>query len=108
MINQISALEARNFINSKEALFVDIRDGVSFDRSHIPGALNLNSDNIENFVNDTDKSKKIVCYCYHGISSLQVAEYFLESGFQKVYSLTGGFESWTDYEADEDGKINSL
>lgn len=106
MINQMTPQEAKPFIDSNEAVFVDIRDGNSYAQSHIQGALSLNSENIDNFVQNTDKNQTVICYCYHGISSLHAAEYFLECGFRKVYSLSGGFEAWEQSEAESNAKID--
>lgn len=94
MVSQISVKDARKNLINKEALFVDIRREEDFLHSHIPGAISLNPSNIDRFIETTDKLKTVICYCYHGISSIRASEYFLENGFKSVYSLSGGFEAW--------------
>jgi thiosulfate sulfurtransferase len=93
-VKEIPPEEARRWLDSGEALFVDVRDQASFQKGHIPGALLLNEANTEDFIAQTDKSKTLVVYCYHGNASQSAAAFLLDRGFKKVYSLTGGFNKW--------------
>ena len=73
---------------------LDIRDPLSFDEAHIPGAVRVDDGSIEAFLRDTPRDRRIVVYCYHGNSSLGGAAYFLSQGFEQVHSMSGGFEAW--------------
>ncbi|HLD74213.1 MAG TPA: thiosulfate sulfurtransferase GlpE [Bdellovibrionota bacterium] len=95
-IPQLTPEEAIKIFNEKCAVFVDIRDPQSFQGGHIPGALHVNDDNVYDFIESADKTKHHIIYCYHGNSSLGGAEYFLENGFKKVHSLSGGFTKWCE------------
>ncbi len=90
----ITVQEAKSFLDAEQAIFVDIRDPGSFAEAHIEKALRIDDGNIEEFLNHADRSRPLICYCYHGISSQSAAEYFRHQGFEKVYSLEGGFEAW--------------
>jgi thiosulfate sulfurtransferase len=92
-VEQIELAKARELLASGCA-FVDVRDDASYESSHIPGALHLTDANVEAFISAADKAKPVVVYCYHGHSSVGGAAYLMEQGFEKVYSLVGGFESW--------------
>ncbi len=37
----------------------------------------------------------IACLCHHGMRSLQVANYLLQSGFTGVVNLQGGIDAWS-------------
>jgi thiosulfate sulfurtransferase len=93
-VKEIWAEEARSLLDTGKAFFVDIRDQASFQKGHIPGALLLNEANTEDFVTQTDKTKTLVVYCYHGNESKSGAAFLMDQGFNKVYSLTGGFNLW--------------
>ena len=93
-INEIDVQKVKEIEESNSATIVDIRDPASFKSGHIPNAINLSDDNVQQFVADTDKENPLVVYCYHGISSQGAAAYFSEQGFKEVSSMTGGFESW--------------
>ena len=37
----------------------------------------------------------IACLCHHGMRSLQVANYLVQSGFGEVVNLQGGIDAWS-------------
>ncbi|MBI4382998.1 MAG: thiosulfate sulfurtransferase GlpE [Nitrospinae bacterium] len=91
---EISVHQTREKIETGEAEIVDIRDPDSYEATHIPGAIHLGDNNAREIIASLDKEKPLIVYCYHGISSQGAAAYFAQQGFQEVYSLAGGFESW--------------
>lgn len=93
-IPQIQIHDAKQKFDQKESLFVDIRDPGSYGQAHIPGAIHLNDGNVQQFLQNTDKEKTVVVYCYHGNSSLGATAFLLENGFKNVTSMSGGFEAW--------------
>lgn len=103
-IPQIQIHEAKQKYDQKDSLFVDIRDPGSYGQAHIPGAIHLNDGNVQEFLQNTDKEKSVVVYCYHGNSSLGATAFFLQNGFKNVASLSGGFEAWRQMYEHEPGK----
>lgn len=93
-IPQIQIQDAKQKLDQKNTLFVDIRDPGSFQAAHIPGAIHLSDSNVQEFLQNTDKEKPVVVYCYHGNSSMGATAYFIENGFKNVCSMAGGFEAW--------------
>ena len=94
-INEIDVQKVKEMGENGSATIVDIRDSASFQSGHIPNALHLSDDTVQEFISDTDKEKPLVVYCYHGISSQGAAAYFTEQGFKEVSSMIGGFEGWS-------------
>ena len=93
-IKQIDVHQVKQLEEQDSATIVDIRDPASFKAGHIPNAIHLSDETVEQFITDTDKNKPLVVYCYHGISSQGAAAYFSEKGFKEVSSMIGGFEGW--------------
>jgi thiosulfate sulfurtransferase len=93
-IPEIQIDQAKERLDHKDSIFVDIRDPDSYQAAHIPGALHLHNGNLQQFVQNTEKEKPLVVYCYHGNSSLGAVAYLLENGFKNVASMSGGFEAW--------------
>jgi thiosulfate sulfurtransferase len=93
-IAELTADQALERLESGTAVFIDVRDGGSYRRAHIPGAQHIGDHNIQEFIRDTPKTSAVVVYCYHGNSSLGGAAYLQESGFGEVYSMSGGFALW--------------
>ena len=100
-VKEITLEEARRLLDSGGTLFVDIRDEASYQKGRIPGSFLLCEDNTEQFVTQTDKSKALVVYCYHGNASQSGAAFLMDQGFKKVYSLKGGFDLWRKTEKTE-------
>jgi rhodanese-related sulfurtransferase len=38
----------------------------------------------------------IACLCHHGMRSLQVANYLVQSGFTEVVNVNGGIDAWAE------------
>ena len=92
---EIGVQQAKEKIEAGQAEVIDIRDSGSYEAAHIPGAVHLSDgDVVKEFLETSDKEKPLIVYCYHGISSQGAAAYFVEQGFNEVYSMSGGFESW--------------
>lgn len=95
-VTEIDVAQARQLLESGEAVFVDVRDPHSFQSLRVRRAIQLDGSNIEAFVEAADKQAALVVYCYHGHSSLGATAYLLERGFTAACSLAGGFEAWRD------------
>ena len=93
-IDEIDVQKVKEMGENGSATIVDIRDSASFQSGHIPNALHLSDDTVQQFLLNTNKEKPLVVYCYHGISSQGAAAYFSEQGFKEVSSMIGGFEAW--------------
>ena len=93
-IPQIQIHDAKQKLDQKACLFVDIRDPGSYRAAHIPGAVHLHDGNIQEFLRNTAKEQAVVVYCYHGNSSLGATAFLIENGFKDVASMSGGFEAW--------------
>jgi len=93
-IKQIDVHQVKQLEENNSATIVDIRDPASFKAGHMPNAIHLSDETVEQFITDTDKNKPLVVYCYHGISSQGAAAFFSEKGFKEASSMKGGFEGW--------------
>ena len=93
-IPQIQIHDAKQKLDQKACLFVDIRDPGSYRAAHIPGAVHLHDGNIQEFLQNTAKEQAVVVYCYHGNSSLGATAFLIENCFKDVASMSGGFEAW--------------
>lgn len=90
----ISPQQTKEKLGIGEIKVVDIRDEQSFELGHIPGSFHLTNSTLTQFMNENNLETPVVVCCYHGISSQQAAQYLMHQGFEKVYSMDGGFEVW--------------
>ena len=89
---KISYEEAEDIIKNENSLIFDIRDEISYNDSHYSNAVHLTNQNFNSIVEQSDKEKTILVYCYKGISSQNVAQHLCNLGFKNVYSLNGGYK----------------
>lgn len=82
--------------------YIDLRDNMSFNYGHLPGAVNLPFG--ENFGQEElpealSKDKKTVVYCKRGEVSLEAAGLLRQQGIE-AYHLEGGYLKWLMEDAD--------
>ena len=94
-VPEIDVPGAKKALEKGDHLFLDVRDPASYAQAHVPGALHVDDQNVEEVVRTADKKKPVIVYCFHGINSVGAAAYFLSQGFGTVSSLQGGFEGWS-------------
>ncbi len=44
---------------------------------------------------ELDHSQLVICYCHHGIRSLNAAAFLERNGVARVASLAGGIDAWS-------------
>ncbi|MDH5764113.1 MAG: thiosulfate sulfurtransferase GlpE [Nitrospinota bacterium] len=93
-ISQIDVHRVNEMLIQESATIIDIRDPGSFAMGHIPTALSLTEQNVDQVIGQLDKEKTLVVCCYHGISSQGAAGYLMSRGFKEVHSMIGGYEAW--------------
>lgn len=95
MTQEITLLDAhQQWASDAAPIIVDIRDAQSFAQGHIPGSLQLNNDNVAEFIGNTDGGAQVIVVCYHGISSQQAASVLQQNGLTNAVSMQGGFTAW--------------
>lgn len=90
----ISQEEAKEMLQDEHCQLIDVRDANAFSAGHIKGACNVGEHNISQYIAEADPDKPLIICCYAGRMSQNVAQHFVEQGFEKVYSIDGGFNSW--------------
>lgn len=91
----INIEQAKLLISDADAVVIDIRDPASYQSGHIANAVHIDNSNAQTFIEDTDKTLPLIVCCYHGNMSKGAADFFNQQGFEKSYSLDGGYTEWT-------------
>jgi thiosulfate sulfurtransferase len=97
VLRRVSIEQAQLLIAEQDPLIVDVRDPQSYSMSRIKGAVHLSNDSIGDFLQQTDRQRPLLVYCYHGNSSVGACQFLAEQGFTEVMSMDGGFESWRSH-----------
>lgn len=94
-VRRIDVIKALELQSEHNANLVDIRDIQAFSSGHAVNAFHLTNHTLAEVINSMEFETPLLVMCYHGISSLNVAQYLLSQGFEQVYSIDGGFEAWS-------------
>ncbi|MEH8019967.1 MULTISPECIES: thiosulfate sulfurtransferase GlpE [Rheinheimera] len=90
----ISVMQTAELLAAGKVVVADIRDEQSYNTGHIEGAYHLTNGSLNSFMQQFEFDQPVVVVCYHGNSSQGAAQYLVQQGFEQVFSLDGGFESW--------------
>lgn len=85
----------------KDAILLDVRSESEYDGGHIPNAILLNVNDVENKIKDvsSDYDQVIIVYCRSGNRSATAAQTLIDMGYRNVYDL-GGISNW-EYEIEK-------
>lgn len=96
---EITPLELKKRLDSGEVLVVlDIREPHELKISVLPDVLHIPMGELTDRIEELEakKSEEIVVVCRAGNRSSVIADFLRESGFERVYNLTGGMNLWAD------------
>jgi len=93
MDNRTITVEQMKAMPNDEYLLLDIRNSISYQHGYIPGALNIEAEELDKRVDELPRDKKLIVYCLKGIISDEVARRLCDMGFD-AYNLAGGYGEW--------------
>jgi rhodanese-related sulfurtransferase len=73
---------------------IDARDKAQFDKSHIPGAVNIEWRQVLAQKDKIPKDKPVLIYCNTGSLSAQAGFALRVAGYENLRILQGGYEEW--------------
>jgi rhodanese-related sulfurtransferase len=91
----ISSKEAKQLIDNKEVVVLDVRTPEEYQDGHIPNAILIPLQELENKLNELDKEEPYLVVCRSGNRSTQASEILTSNSFAKIYNMTGGMNNWT-------------
>ncbi|AWL13223.1 Thiosulfate sulfurtransferase [Saliniradius amylolyticus] len=97
-VKELGTNELTQKVNKEDGVIVDIRSQGDFNKGHIVGSVHLPQDKAlkgELGAIEKHKNKPIVVVCAMGMNAKRVAAQLLKNGFEQVFVLKGGFNSWT-------------
>ncbi len=93
---QISAKEVNERVaRGDKLLLVDVREQWEYDLSKIPGAKLIPLGTLPANLNTLLDADEVICYCHHGMRSLDAAVWLRQQGVENAKSMAGGIERWS-------------
>ena len=106
-IQCIDLLEAKKLIKDNSATLLDVREKVEFDAGHITGAQHISRGVLEMMIENhpafKDKNQTVLIYCKTGGRSALATATLKKMGFTSLFSMDGGFDSWSKYQIVPEG-----
>ena len=93
----VTVSELDSFVESKNPVFVDVRDIFAFEKSHITGAVHLPLELLSQGINALPVNRPIVTYDETGKKGHQALRTLLGAGFIDVTNVSGGHTSLQRY-----------
>lgn len=93
---EISTVELDDLAKVGNPIFLDVRTPEEFNGGAIPNAKHINyyGSDFDKKINQLDKSKTYIVYCKSGMRSKKTAQLMIDSGFNNIYNLLGGYDAW--------------
>ncbi|MBS7527665.1 FAD-dependent oxidoreductase [Fusibacter paucivorans] len=85
------------YLEGKEALWIDVRDVFSFEKSHVEGAVNIPLEMLPSTLHQLPKNQLIFVYDATGKKGHQALRTLVGAGFTSVINVSGGFISLSNY-----------
>ncbi|MCQ5365854.1 rhodanese-like domain-containing protein [Anoxybacillus salavatliensis] len=90
----ISVDEAAQMIQKGDVVVLDVRTEEEYASGHIPGAMLLPLQQLQERINELKKDETYIVVCRSGNRSAQASELLAKEGFTNIYNMTGGMNEW--------------
>lgn len=83
-------------VNREDAIFLDVRDVISFKKGHIAESINIPFSELQAKLSELDsyRERPIIVNYSQGQSHHKIGRLLKNAGFAKCYHLKGGIMSW--------------
>lgn len=93
---EIPPAEAKALLARGEGvLLVDVREPWEYELCRIEGAKLIPMGSVPANLQALDTDDEVICYCHHGMRSMDVAVWLRGQGVQRARSLAGGIDRWS-------------
>lgn len=93
---EIDVREAAELLQRNNGvLLVDVREPWEYEICRIEGAKLIPMGTIPSNLQSLDTDADLICYCHHGMRSLDVAVWLRRQGIENARSLAGGIDRWS-------------
>ena len=92
----LSAAEATQLINRRNAVVVDLRPAADYANGHLPSARHLELAELQAKIGQIAKNKAnpVLLVCQNGLQSNKASRIVRDAGYTDVHVLQGGLTAW--------------
>jgi rhodanese-related sulfurtransferase len=93
---QITPRQVKDRLDRGEKLLlIDVREPHEHALCHIEGAVLIPMGTIPANLQKLDTDDDVICFCHHGMRSLDVANWLRQQGVKSAKSMAGGIDRWS-------------
>ncbi len=94
----LSPLLVVSKMNNDKTVVIDVREANEFKNGHIDSAINTPLGNFEKHIDQLKQHKHnpLIVVCQTGTRSAPACKKLTAAGFDQVFSMTGGMQSWQE------------
>lgn len=93
---EISAREVKERLDRGDKLMlVDVREPHEYEVCHIEGAVLIPMGSVPANLQKLDVDEEVICFCHHGMRSMDVANWLRGQGITSAKSMAGGIDRWS-------------
>ncbi len=85
----------RRIEKGDDICLIDVREEWEHSLASIMGSEHIPLNELADRIQEIMFEEEIAVYCHHGERAFLGAQILIESGFKKVYHLTGGIDAWS-------------
>ena len=93
-VREIGIEDAPAWIESHEAVMLDVREPVEYSAGHLPGAISIPQAELATRLDEVPKDRDLVVACAGGLRSANCTAFLSQQGFSRAISLAGGTDGW--------------
>ena len=82
--------------NNENITIIDTRATKSYEKNHVPNAINIPLAELREKASTLDKNKKTIVYCNKGVTGNASQNVLRNEGFKEVYNLSGGNKNYQE------------
>lgn len=95
LYEDVTVGQAKKLIANDEVVVIDVRTQKEYDEGHIPNAMLIPLDEVDNVMEEMDKDASYLMVCRSGNRSSTASELLAKNGFQHIKNMAGGMNEWT-------------
>lgn len=88
--------EVKALYDAGEITVVDVREPDDYAEGHIPGAINIPFDALEDRLDEIPQDKQVIFVCQAGPVSRSALENVRDQGFEDANNMDGGMSAWEE------------
>lgn len=91
---EIDAATAKDWLDGREAVLLDVREAQEFEFENVPGSVLLPLSFLDPDTFPPITGHKVILLCAVGKRSVAAQKQLARAGFDNLYNLVGGLDAW--------------